>query len=128
VDQTEYETAVCHMVEAAELARGLRADLLQRLAGCFARREVAAQAGKYIDGLAADLSRKNGWTLAEHAGDYTPDKMQRLLNHAVWDHRQAQQVVREFVIEHFADPGAALVIDESGQEKAGAGTVGVKRQ
>jgi hypothetical protein len=29
--------------------------------------------------------------------------MQRLLNHAVWDHQQAQQVVREFVIEHLLD-------------------------
>src|SRR6266498_677830 len=85
-------TAVCHMVEAADLARERRADLLQRLAGCFARRKMAAQAGRYIDGLTADLPRKNGWTLAEHAGDHTPDKMQRLLNHAVWDHQQAQQV------------------------------------
>jgi SRSO17 transposase len=54
--------------------------------------------------------------------------MQRLLNHAVWDHQQAQQVVREFVIEHLADPDAVLVLDESGQEKAGTDTVGVKRQ
>ncbi len=43
------------MVEAADLARERRADLLQRLAGCFARRKMAAQAGRYIDGLTADL-------------------------------------------------------------------------
>jgi hypothetical protein len=42
--------------------------------------------GKYAAGLMSDLPRKNGWTLAEHAGDVTPDRMQRLLNHAVWDH------------------------------------------
>ncbi len=36
--------------------------------------------------------------------------------------------VREFVIEHLADPDAVLVLDESGQEKAGTDTVGVKRQ
>lgn len=128
VDPTEYETAVCHMVGAAELARQRRVDLLQRLTGCFARREPAAQAGKYIDGLAADLPRKNGWTLAEHAGDACPDRMQRLLNHAVWDHEQAMKVVREFVIEHLADADAVLVLDESGQEKTGQDTVGVKRQ
>ena len=116
------------MVEAAELARERRADLLQRLAGCIARREVVAQAGKYIDGLTADLPRKNGWTLAEHAGDHTPDRMQRLLNHAVWDHLQAQQVVGEFAIDHLAGPEAVVVLDESGQEKAGTDTVGVKRQ
>lgn len=116
------------MVEAAELARTRRADLLQRLTGCFTRREPATQAGKYIDGLTSDLPRKNGWTLAEQAGDGTPDKMQRLLNHSRWDHRQAQAVVREFVIEYLADPDAVLVLDESGQEKTGSHTVGVKRQ
>lgn len=115
------------MVEAAELAREHRADLLERLTGCFARRKVATQAGKYIDGLIADLPRKNGWTLAEHAGDQTPDKMQRLLNHTVWDHRHAPVVVREFVIENLSDPDAVLVLDESGQEKSGGHTVGVKR-
>jgi SRSO17 transposase len=128
VDQTEYETAVSGMVEAAELVRVNRAEMLERLAGVFARCEVWAQAGKYLDGLASDLPRKNGWTLAEQAGDATPDKMQRLLNHAVWDHQHAMGVVRGFVVEHLADPGAVLVIDESGQEKAGVATVGVKRQ
>ncbi len=44
------------------------------------------QAGKYVAALMTDLPRKNGWTVAEHAGDATPDRMQRLLNHAVWDH------------------------------------------
>jgi hypothetical protein len=37
--------------------------------------------------------------------------MQRLLNHAVWDHRQAQQVVSEFVIEHLACPDEVLVLE-----------------
>lgn len=116
------------MVEAVELARERRADLLQRLTRCFTRREPATQAGRYIDGLTSDLPRKNGWTLAEHAGDGTPDRMQRLLNYSRWDHRQVQAVVREFVIEHLGAAHAVLVLDESGQEKAGHHTVGVKRQ
>jgi SRSO17 transposase len=116
------------MVDAAELARVHRAELLSRLAGVFARSEPAAQAGKYIDGLCDELPAKNGWTLAERAGDATPDKMQRLLNHAVWDHQQAMARARAFVVAHLADPDAVLVIDESGQEKSGAATVGVKRQ
>jgi SRSO17 transposase len=128
VDQTEYEAAVSHMVEAAELARVRRGELLDRLAGVFARAEPAAQAGKYIDGLAADLPHKNGWTLAEHAGDASPDKMQRLLNHASWDQRAAMAQVRGFVVEHLGGPDAVLVIDESGQEKSGVATAGVKRQ
>jgi SRSO17 transposase len=116
------------MVEAAELAQANRADLLGRMAGAFSRREPRLQAGKYIEGLLSDLPAKNGWSLAEAAGDVTPDRMQRLLNHAVWDHEQAMRVVREFVAEHLAEPGAVVVLDESGQEKGGVCTAGVKRQ
>ena len=43
----------------------------------------------------SNLPRKNGWTVAEHAGDATPDRTQRLLN-----------VIRGFVVEHLA-PGAS---------------------
>jgi hypothetical protein len=56
------------MVEAAELALARRAELLERLAGVFARPEPAGPAGKYLDGLVDVLPRKNGWTLAERAG------------------------------------------------------------
>src|SRR5437867_10297531 len=101
------------MVAAAEQAREKRAELLGLVAGTFARREARAQAGKYVDGLLADLPRKNGWTLAEHAGDRSPDRMQRLLNHAVWDETAACAVVRDFVIEHLADEFAVAVFDES---------------
>jgi len=31
------------------------------------------------------VGRKNGWQLAEHAGERTPDGMQRLLATADWD-------------------------------------------
>lgn len=47
------------------------------------------QARKYITALMSDLPRKNGWTIAEHVGDATPDRTQRLLNHAVWDADEA---------------------------------------
>jgi hypothetical protein len=33
-------------------------------------------------GLVAGLERKNGWTLAEQAGEVSPDGMQRLLRRA----------------------------------------------
>ena len=77
----------------------------------------------------SDLPRKNGWTVAEHAGDATPDRTQRLLNHAVWDNEQAVGVIRRFVVEHLA--GAELTVgalDESGHQKQGSATAGVKRQ
>lgn len=101
---------------------------MDRLAPVFARAEPRAQAGKYVDGLLADLPRKNGWTLAEHAGDHTPDRMQRLLNHATWDEQAALDVVADFVVEALRDEFAVTVFDESGQEKKGEDTAGVKRQ
>src|SRR5262249_51907412 len=49
--------------------------------------------------------------------------------HAVWDHEQAMRVVRGFVAEQLVDqPLVVAALDESGQEKTGAATVGVKRQ
>jgi SRSO17 transposase len=99
------------------------------LAGCFARVEPRRQARKYVTGLISELPQKNCWTLAGQAGDATPDKMQRLLERAAWDAADAMAVVREFAVAHLGDPaGAVLVVDESGQEKAGEHTAGVKRQ
>jgi SRSO17 transposase len=116
------------MVEGQRAVTNL-AVLHERLRPCFARRQPFDQAGKYLAGLISDLPRKNGWTLAEHAGDATPDRMQRLLNHAVWDHDQAQQVVRGFVAEQVGDqPLRVAALDESGQEKTGQATAGVQRQ
>jgi SRSO17 transposase len=131
VDQTEYETAAACMVAAGGLAGQYRAELLARVGVVFARREPRLQAGKYVQALSSDLPRKNGWQIAEWVGDAGPDKTQRLLNHAVWDETAAMGVVAEFVAEHLGvgdDPLAVVVLDESGQEKKGESTCGVKRQ
>jgi SRSO17 transposase len=101
------------------------------LSRCFARVEPRQQARKYVTGLMSDLPRKNSWTLAEHAGDATPDRMQRLLNDAVWDTTTAMGVIRRFVAEHLAPQAGGLAVaalDETGQEKKGSSTAGVKRQ
>ena len=66
----------------ATLALRKRAELLGLLRPCFARTEPWLQAGKYVSALAGELPRVNGWSIARHAGDRTPDKTQRLLNHA----------------------------------------------
>ena len=89
------------MVEAT-LAQENLGELHGRLSGCFARVEPRQQARKYITGLMSDLPRKNCWTMSEHAGDATPDRMQRLLNDAVWDTTAAMGVIRRFVAEHLA--------------------------
>jgi SRSO17 transposase len=103
------------------------------LRGCFARTQTWQQAGKYVSALVSELPTRNGWTTAEHAGDRGPDRMQRLLNRASWDAAAAMSEVRRFAA---AGLGAAArrgclviaAIDETGQEKAGAATAGVKRQ
>jgi SRSO17 transposase len=74
--------------------------------------------------------------MAQHAGDRSPDRMQRLLNRASWDTLAAMSEVRRFGAAGLA--GAArrggrrglvvAAIDETGQEKAGERTAGVKRQ
>jgi SRSO17 transposase len=131
VDQTEYETAAACMVAAGAAARECRDELLARVGVVFARREPRLQAGKYVRALTAEVPRKNGWQIAEWVGDATPDKTQRLLNHAVWDERAAMGVVAGFVAERLGvgeDRLAVVVLDESGQEKKGESTAGVKRQ
>ena len=79
-------------------------------------------------GLLADLPRKNCWTIAEHAGDATPDGMQHLLARAVWDADAVRDDLRDYVVEHLGDPEAVLVVDETGDLKKGTTTVGVQRQ
>jgi SRSO17 transposase len=75
------------------------------------------------------VPRKNCWSLAEQAGDATPDKMQRLLERAAWEAGAAMRAVRAFAVARLGDPAdAVLVLDESGQEKTGEHTAGVKRQ
>jgi SRSO17 transposase len=83
------------------------------------------------------MPERNGWTIAQHAGDLSPDRTQRLLNRASWDTLAAMSEVRRFAaagLEEAARRGRrkdALVIgalDETGQEKAGEDTAGVKRQ
>jgi SRSO17 transposase len=102
--------------------------LLSRVAGRFGRVEPRRRARPFVHGLLADLPRKNCWTLAEHAGDHlTPDGMQHLPSRAVWDHDGVRDDVRDDLVEHLGDPGAVLVVDETGDLKKGTQTVGVQR-
>jgi hypothetical protein len=48
-------------------------------------------------GLLSGLRRKNCWTIAEHAGDATPDGMQHLLAGARWDAAAIRQPMNEAV-------------------------------
>jgi SRSO17 transposase len=118
---------VAAMVEAEAAGRCLD-ELMGSMAGCFRRWEPRATAKKYVRALMSDLPRKNCWTIAEHAGDATPGKMQHLLERAKWDTMGAMAAIRGFVCERLDDGDAVAILDESGQCKKGTATVGVKRQ
>ncbi|WP_435862553.1 IS701 family transposase [Streptomyces phaeochromogenes] len=101
---------------------------MSRIAGRFTRVESRCRARKLVLGLLSDLPRKNYWTIAERAGDRTPDGMQHPLGPAKWDADEVRDDVRAYVIEHLHDDEAVLVVDETGDVKKGTGTVGVQRQ
>jgi len=103
-------------------------DLFALVAGRFPRVEPRLQARAYVRGLLAPLAAKNGWTLAEAAGNKTPDKMQRLLNRASWDAGGVRDDVRGYVVRHLGDAGGVLVVDETGFVKKGGRSAGVQRQ
>jgi hypothetical protein len=77
-----------------------------------------------VRGLLAPLASKNGWTLAEAAGDATPDGMQRLLNAAAWDADGVRDDVRGYVARHLGGVGGVLVVDETGFVKKGTRSAG----
>jgi SRSO17 transposase len=102
--------------------------VMARVAKRFKRVEPRRRARAFVEGLLADLPRKNCWTIAEHAGDPTPDGMQYLLSRAVWDADEVRDDVRDVAVEHLGDTDAMLVVDETGDVKKGTCTVGTQRQ
>ena len=113
-----------------------RSALLGLLRSCFARTQTWLQAGKYVSALASELPSRNGWSVAEHAGDRTPDRSQRLLSRASWDEQAAMSQVRNYAAAGLDEAArrsrrrrmAVGALDETGQEKQGSATAGVKRQ
>lgn len=116
-----------HSVNPERWRRGFDA-VLDRLAPRFARHEPLRHAGALMLGLLSDLGRKNCWTIAERSGHATPDRLQHLLSRAIWDADAVRDDLRSYVVEHLDDEDAVLVVDETGDVKKGAGTVGVQRQ
>src|SRR5918911_969032 len=99
-----------------------------RIAPRFGRAEPRRRALAYLQGLLAPLERKNGWHLAEAAGDHTPDGMQEFLARVHWDADALRDDLRAYVIEHLGDDDAVVVLDETGFLKKGTKSAGVHRQ
>nr|WP_101468975.1 IS701 family transposase [Nocardia fluminea] len=99
-----------------------------RISGRFTRSEPRARARAYVTGLIAGLERKNGWTLAEAAGEVGPDGMQRLLRRADWDVDGVRDDVRDYAAARLGDRDAVLIADDTGFLKKGLRSAGVQRQ
>lgn len=113
--------------EAARWARGLD-GLVGRIGPRFVRAEPRRRVAAYLRGLLAPLGRKNGWQLAEAAGDATPDGVQDFLSRMRWDADAVRDDLVAYVVEHLGDEGAVLVLDETGFLKKGTKSAGVARQ
>jgi SRSO17 transposase len=102
--------------------------LAARIAPRFGRAEPRRRALAYLRGLLAPLERKNGWQLAEAAGDATPDGVQDFLSRMRRDADAVRDDLRAYVVERLGDPEAVLVLDETGFLKKGGKSAGVQRQ
>tara|TARA_Y100000034_G_scaffold52912_1_gene65008 strand:+ start:69 stop:1253 length:1185 start_codon:yes stop_codon:yes gene_type:complete len=125
-DRYEWRSPI-ELEEVESWACGLDA-MHSMIADRFERREPRQRALAYLKGLLSPLERKNGWQLAEFAGDSTPDGVQRLLATYEWDENLVRDDLRDYVVERLGDPCGVLVIDETGFIKKGTKSAGVKRQ
>jgi SRSO17 transposase len=102
-------------------------EMFAQVAGVFAEAPSRRRARAYLLGLLSRAERKNGWTIAEFAGDLSPAGMQRLLNFYAWDQDAARDALRAYAVRHLGDPGAVLAVDETGFLKKGTMSAGVAR-
>src|SRR3954447_8977952 len=114
--------------ETLELWAASLREVKARMRPLFTQERVAASAGLFLDGLLGAERRKTGWMRAEAAGDPGPWRQQAILGRGRWDADALRDIVREYVIEHLADEGAVLVVDETGFLKQGKASCGVGRQ
>ena len=94
----------------------------------FSRADIRWQAFKYLRGLLAPIERRNGWTIAEQAGDGTPDAMQGLMCSPCFDRDAVRDEVRSAVLTAIGDPAGVLIADETGFVKKSKASAGVQRQ
>jgi SRSO17 transposase len=99
-----------------------------RIAPRFVRPEPRRRVLAFLKGIVSPTKRKNGWQLAEHAGETRPDGMQRLLNSTIWDEDLVRDDLRASILERLGDPRAVVIIDETSMRKRGKKSAGVGMQ
>jgi SRSO17 transposase len=103
-------------------------EVARRIAVRFPRAEPRRCALQYVRSLLSPIERKNGWQLAEEAGDLTPYGVQHLLGCARWDAEAVRDDLQQYVGKHLGDRDAIWILDERGFSKKGTKSAGVARQ
>lgn len=96
-------------------------------ADCFRSQPGFALGRVYVQGLLADLPRKNAEAIALEF-DTPPRTLQRLLESIKWDEGAVRDQGQRLVASEHAHAEAIGCIDESGTAKSGEHTVGAARQ
>ena len=79
-------------------------EVYKRIGPIFARLETRERAQAYLHALLSPIQRKNGWQMAEEAGEATPYAMQYLLDRARWESDQLRDEIRAYVREQLGEP------------------------
>lgn len=108
--QTEKALA---MRQARSWAEGL-GEIDDQVGERFSPSELRKRALTYLHGLLSPVERKNGWQVADEAGDETPNATQHPLGPAVWSADEIRNDLREYVVKYLGDDDGVLVIDETG--------------
>lgn len=94
----------------------------------FGRPEIRSRARIYLEVLLSNVPRKNGWQVAERAGDATPKNIQHFLGRSKWDADEVCDDLQRYVIDQLGEKDGVLVVDETGFLKKGKKSAGVGRQ
>jgi SRSO17 transposase len=109
---------------------GLGRELTRFLAlfvGCFRSRPGFALARIYVEGLLANLQRKNIEAIALEFAT-APRTLQRFVESIKWEETGVRDQCQRLVVRDQAHPEAIGCVDESGTAKSGSQTVGAARQ
>jgi len=103
-------------------------EWLGSLGHLFARPEPREVFAALVEGMLSQLEKKNGWTLAQHAGHTHPGRIQSFLNRGAWSAEDLESEIRRYVVAELGCRDACLIIDDTQIIKKGTRSVGVAPQ
>lgn len=122
------DDVVAQVESQVESWRWELAGWVDRVAPVFARPEPREIFEQVVTGLLSPLPKKNGWTLAEHAGHSHPGRVQTFLSRGAWQAAELESQVRDLVVAELGAPDAVLIVDDTQMIKKGVKSVGVAPQ